>query len=734
MSSKLDHQFESNVETIPITSLKETEGPRIEPIDQDHVDQLAKSIDREGLLQAISVTISSDTEYAFDIVDGRHRKRALEQLEVEEVSVFDVPGDRYWVVPTEEAEADIGIQSVAANALRNGLTQAEKGLYLKNEILGKIIEKMSEDNIQKLSENNGDSPANVRGSTNTPLARQILYHLDHIDENREDWKFSDELYDELERIRFALDIGDPRTEAEYLQFYDESPEEVRKAWERDEIGKSAVEQLRQIKQDDLREFALEEAKQGYSDGYSVRDLDAVRRAAKYDITSVNEDIINGEFSNLEDAVTRAEKIAKSTVDGPEETGPEETGPEKVEDDSFDQFKDEFISREDRKRAEQIADYDDDLSTRDVLRLCYEMHNDGTDFQHKLKKAIKQIDERKQEFENRKEERKQALEEFDFASDSQFSDGEADHLAPPVETENLGMFFHDVKEMDDEVADEELQLIFTSPPYFTQSNRIVERWWPEDTEYASDNITEENVDRAYRNYLDEMQEIFDLLHSKLEQGRYLILNISDTKAYGVDSKGYDIPADFSYLIRHKLNQNYEPENQFKYDATIAWDKGEGQTHDRNQSFFARGKPLTYHPNWRFERLLVFRKGKRDHPDTDFRLDPSEFQPYSDDVWSIENDTNVSDHEAGFTVDLPLKLIQLYSLPGDTIADPFGGYGTTLYAVNILNEQVHTNEPNWTGYAWENFASESADQEDYRKRVEHVLTGNLVRFREAFMRRS
>jgi hypothetical protein len=88
------------------------------------------------------------------------------------------------------------------------------------------------------------------------------------------------------------------------------------------------------------------------------------------------------------------------------------------------------------------------------------------------------------------------------------------------------------------------------------------------------------------------------------------------------------------------------------------------------------------------------------------------------------------EAGFTVDLPKKVIQLYSHPGDTIADVFGGYSMTLYAARILNEEVHPDEPDWTGYAWENFASETAEQEDYRERIDQLVTGSLARFRGGF----
>jgi DNA modification methylase len=284
-------------------------------------------------------------------------------------------------------------------------------------------------------------------------------------------------------------------------------------------------------------------------------------------------------------------------------------------------------------------------------------------------------------------------------------------------------------MGDEVSDGELDLIFTSPPYFTQSDSIVERWWPEGVELIDENITEKNVDLAYQNYLDEMTEILSILHSKLREGRYMILNVSDIQAYGT-RKVYDVPSDLSYIIRNELNPQYDSDSRFQYDATITWDKGKDQTNDRATTFFGSGRPLTYHPNWRCERLLVFRKGSTETPDDEFALETQEFQRFSDDFWQISNATIESDHSEGFTTELAMTIIQLYSYPGDTVADPFGGYGITPFAVKTLNEQKYPSDIDWKGLAWENFSSESTGDMDFRERTAQLLTGNLSLFRDEY----
>jgi hypothetical protein len=79
---------------------------------------------------------------------------------------------------------------------------------------------------------------------------------------------------------------------------------------------------------------------------------------------------------------------------------------------------------------------------------------------------------------------------------------------------------------------------------------------------------------------------------------------------------------------------------------------------------------------------------------------------------------------------MTIIQLYSYPGDTVADPFGGYGITPFAVKTLNEQKYPSNTNWKGLAWENFSSESTGDMDFRERTSQLLTGNLSLFRDEY----
>jgi DNA modification methylase len=84
----------------------------------------------------------------------------------------------------------------------------------------------------------------------------------------------------------------------------------------------------------------------------------------------------------------------------------------------------------------------------------------------------------------------------------------------------------------------------------------------------------------------------------------------------------------------------------------------------------------------EYILVFSKGTFNRPKTDQQVDTitkEQFIKWTKSVWTMNPESAKKvGHPAPFPVELPFRLIQLYTFRGDIVLDPFMGSGTTAIA--------------------------------------------------------
>lgn len=69
----------------------------------------------------------------------------------------------------------------------------------------------------------------------------------------------------------------------------------------------------------------------------------------------------------------------------------------------------------------------------------------------------------------------------------------------------------------------------------------------------------------------------------------------------------------------------------------------------------------------------------------KLTKDEWREYTKTVWHIANTTH-ADHPAVFPVEIPKRLIKLFTFHGEMVLDPFAGSGTTAQAAVPLGRQV------------------------------------------------
>ncbi|MBI5714629.1 MAG: HEAT repeat domain-containing protein [Chloroflexi bacterium] len=236
---------------------------------------------------------------------------------------------------------------------------------------------------------------------------------------------------------------------------------------------------------------------------------------------------------------------------------------------------------------------------------------------------------------------------------------------------------DVREIIKCIPDDSVHLTFTSPPYY--------------------NARDYTIYHSYEDYLDFLSQIFTEVHRITKEGRFFILNTSPVIIPRMSRKH----SSNRYLIPFDIHPRLT-EMGWEFIEDIVWKKPDPSARNRNGGFFQHRKPLAYKANSVVEYVLVYRK-KTDKL-IDWNLDqyPSEIVNKSKvagdyektNVWKIAP-ANDKVHPAIFPRELANRVIQLYSLQGDLIFDPFAGSATVGYAAVALQRYflLAENEPTY-----------------------------------------
>jgi len=214
-------------------------------------------------------------------------------------------------------------------------------------------------------------------------------------------------------------------------------------------------------------------------------------------------------------------------------------------------------------------------------------------------------------------------------------------------EILNRIFCKSSESMSELPDNSIHLMITSPPYNVGK------------EYDQDMSLEE-----YREFL---KRVWKEVYRVLVPGGRACINIAN-----IGRKPY-IPLH-AFIIEDMLNLG------FLMRGEIIWVKKGGGAPSTAWGTWMSAKNPTLRDE--HEYILVFSKKFFERPKTENKEDTitrEEFLEFTRSVWYMKPETAKKiGHPAPFPVELPYRLIQLYSFKGDVVLDPFMGSGQTALA--------------------------------------------------------
>jgi len=246
-----------------------------------------------------------------------------------------------------------------------------------------------------------------------------------------------------------------------------------------------------------------------------------------------------------------------------------------------------------------------------------------------------------------------------------------------------IFFHASQKMA-ELVDNSVDLVVTSPPY-----PMIEMW--------DDIMGQQNP--AVKTALDanKPREAFGLMHAELDKvwsecwrvmkdGAFLCINIGDATR--------TVDGEFALYNNTRIISACEKLG-FTNLPNILWRKA---TNAPNKFMGSGMLPCGAYVTLEHEWILIFRKGSKrpfkTAADKMERRESSFFweerNVWFSDIWDLKgvkqkiDKSPTRERNASFPIELPYRLINMFSQRGDLVLNPFIGLGTTTFAA-ILCER-------------------------------------------------
>jgi site-specific DNA-methyltransferase (adenine-specific) len=212
-----------------------------------------------------------------------------------------------------------------------------------------------------------------------------------------------------------------------------------------------------------------------------------------------------------------------------------------------------------------------------------------------------------------------------------------------------------------LAPSSVELVVTSPPYVTTEFRRGQEF-------------------DYEGFFVEFSRLCSQLFDVLVPGGRFALNVADV----ITKYRYEDDQTISRVPFGSDALQAAQDAGFRLLERFIWDKGYTRVFG-GPLLGSYPYPLTVFNNNYFEYIWVLQKpGKRRVKQAlreESRISQAEWREWCQQWWRVESITEKFDyHRAIYPVEIPYRLIRMYSYVGDTVLDPYAGTGATMIAAD------------------------------------------------------
>ncbi|WP_416838976.1 DNA-methyltransferase [Haloferax sp. DFSO52] len=234
--------------------------------------------------------------------------------------------------------------------------------------------------------------------------------------------------------------------------------------------------------------------------------------------------------------------------------------------------------------------------------------------------------------------------------------------------------------DSGLADGSVDLVVTSPPY-----PMIEMWddlFAARDDAVADALDAGDGDAAFEAMHEQLDAVWDEVERVLTPGGIACVNVGDATR--------SLDGSFRQYPNHARILTALSERGLIPLPDAVWRK---PTNSLTKFMGSGTLPPNAYVTLEHEYVLIVRKGDRSRsfqPGDETRYESAFFweerNRWFSDLWDFTGtaqklDSGTRERSAAFPVELPLRLIRMYSVYGDTVFDPFTGTGTTTLAAML-----------------------------------------------------
>lgn len=236
----------------------------------------------------------------------------------------------------------------------------------------------------------------------------------------------------------------------------------------------------------------------------------------------------------------------------------------------------------------------------------------------------------------------------------------------------------------QIADKSVDLIVTSPPY-----PMIEMWdsmFVQQNPTIADNLKNGDGISAFIKMHEILNAVWEECDRVLKDGGFICINIGDATRTIRDN--FQLFSNHTKIIEFFFGRGYS------VLPDVHWRK---QSNAPNKFMGSGMYPAGAYVTYEHEYILIFRKGGKrifKGKDKELRQKSAYFweerNTWFSDLWDIKgtpqtitDSKSTRKRNASFPLEIPYRLVNMYSVEGDTVLGPFSGLGTTNIACMISN---------------------------------------------------